>query len=313
MRILLTGATGFIGSNVARILVNQGHELCIPLRSDSNTFRIQDILPRLMRVTADIFSTTSLASVLAAHKPEMCIHLAWYAEPGKYLNATENLSALSGSLALAAQLSKSGCSRFVGVGTCFEYNTTVGLLAEDTATMPSSLYGASKLALGIVLQALQKTSGMSTAWVRLFYQYGPFEDERRLIPAVITALLNGKPARLTSGRQIRDFLHVTDVAQAICKVAHSNLDGPVNVGSGVPVSVADIAARIAALIGRADLLKLGSLPDRPGDPPFVCAINHRLVSTGWSQEFDLTTGLRHTIDWWRTPSHSESNLARMGV
>jgi nucleoside-diphosphate-sugar epimerase len=312
MRILLTGATGFIGSNVARILVNQGHELCVLLRPQSDTFRIQDVLPNLTRVTADIFAAGGLGSVLV-HQPEMCIHLAWYAEPGKYLNAIENLAALRGSLELASQLSKAGCSRFVGVGTCFEYDTKVGLLAEDSNTMPSSLYGASKLALATVLQALQKSSGMSVAWARLFYQYGPFEDERRLIPAVINSLLNGEPALLTSGKQIRDFLHVTDVAKAICKIAHSTLDGVVNVGSGVPVSVGEIAASIAALIGRTDLLKLGSLPDRAGDPPFVCANNQRLGSTGWSQEIGLTAGLRHTIDWWRAASHSRRGLARVGA
>jgi UDP-glucuronate decarboxylase len=133
----------------------------------------------------------------------------------------------------------------------------------------------------------------------LFYQYGPFEDERRLMPSVICSLLQNKTARTTKGEQIRDFLHVEDVASALWAVAQSNLTGPVNIGSGKLVTVRAIITTIAEIIGKPGLVNLGALPYGPSDPMFVCANNHRLVeNTTWAPRFELEDGLRQTIEWW---------------
>jgi nucleoside-diphosphate-sugar epimerase len=126
------------------------------------------------------------------------------------------------------------------------------------------------------------------------------EDERRLVPAIICSLLRNQPAQVTRGEQIRDFLHVEDVARAICTVAQSNICGPINIGSGRPVAVRDIATQIGLILNRTDLIALGALPYSPHDPPFLCANNRRLIeNTSWKPRYDLEQGLRHTIAWWQ--------------
>jgi nucleoside-diphosphate-sugar epimerase len=218
------------------------------------------------------------------------IHLAWYVVPVRYVTAPENRECLAASLRL---LERATC-RAVFVGTCFEYNTALGRLREDSETKPTTLYAECKDALARAVLARS-----DAVWARLFYQYGPWEDERRLIPTIMRALLRGEPARLSPGEQRRDFLHVEDVASALCAVATGDLTGPVNVGSGSAASLKEIASTIGALAGRPDLLQFGALPYGAGEPMLIVADNARLRSTGWAPRYTLEQGLRQTFEWWR--------------
>jgi nucleoside-diphosphate-sugar epimerase len=236
-------------------------------------------------------------------RPELCIHLAWYAEPGSYLDSLVNLDMLSAALMLAGRLSERGCRRLVGVGTCFEYDLDYGNLSESSPLQPRSLYAACKASLGNVLERLSSTTGMEAVWVRPFYLYGPFEDERRLVPSVVRSLLREEEVRATAGAQVRDYLHVEDVASAIWAVAQSELCGPVNIGSGQPVTVREILSRIGGITGNREMIKFGALPYRASDPLYVCADNRRLTEgTPWAARFSLEEGLRDAVEWWRNRS-----------
>lgn len=309
MRVLLTGSTGFIGSHVARLLVGQGCDVHALVRERSDLARISDIVPLLHLVRGDLLACDGLQMKLERVRPEICIHLAWYTVPGKYLTARENVRLLDASVNLASRLADLGCRRFVGMGTCLEYDLSAGYLSEDSPVKPSTLYGACKLAVQMVLEQLARTTGMEVAWLRLFYLYGPWEDERRLVPFVISSLLRDEVAKVTNGQQLRDYLHVEDVARAAWAVACSNLCGPVNLGSGAPVAVRDIVTRIGAVLGRPDLLAIGAVPSSVSEPMFICADNRRLTErTSWRPEYDLDQGLRHTVDWWRRRSSAKCEL-----
>jgi nucleoside-diphosphate-sugar epimerase len=261
---------------------------------------LEDILPKVEVIHGDLLELDALKQQLEKTQPEICIHLAWYAEPGKYWGSEENLKMLTATLQLASCMAKQGCRKFVGTGTCVEYDTDLGYLSESTPTRPRSLYAAAKLASYNMLTEFAARVHMDFAWARLFQPYGPYEDSHRLVPSIISSLLQNRRARLTKGEQIRDFLHVEDVAAAIWAVTESKLLGAVNVGSGAPVSVHDLAARIGDILGRQDLLKFGALPMSPAEPKFICANNARLrENTSWVPRFDLEKGLRHTITWWK--------------
>jgi nucleoside-diphosphate-sugar epimerase len=300
MRVLITGANGFVGSHVARLLVAEGCEVHALVRENGEQWRIQDILPSLHLWQSDLLALATVNNYLHKIKPELCIHLAWYAEPGKYLNSQENLNSLQASLNLLSQLAEVGCRRFIGIGTCFEYDLDIGYLSESSLTKPITLYAATKVALATVLRQFAQITEMEMAWIRLFYQYGPMEDERRLIPAIITSLLRDEVVKITKGEQIRDFLHIEDIASAIWAVAKNNVSGVVNVGSGQPVTVGQIALELGNLLGKPDLIHLGALPYRPNDPMFICANNELLrKKTDWTQKYNLTTGLKNTIEWYK--------------
>jgi UDP-glucuronate decarboxylase len=300
MRVFLTGASGFIGSQIARLLVKRGDEVHVLLRPLSDRRRIEDVARALRVIEGDLTQTEALSEPLAAASPEVALLVGWYAEPGKYLRARDNVALMRGNLDLAFRLAGAGCHKIVAAGTCFEYDTDFGFLSESTPVRPRSLYAASKLSCYLILEQLLAASDTKLAWTRLFYQYGPHEHPARIVPSVMLSLLRGERARVTAGEQIRDFLHVEDVARALVAVADSELTGPVNIGSGRPVSIRDIVERIGIMTGRPDLISLGEISYDPGDPKFICADNRKLrEGTEWRPSVGLDDGLRATLEWWR--------------
>ena len=300
MKVLITGAGGFIGSFLARLLVNEGYEVHAIVRKSSNLWRIQDILPSIQLFSADLLDYEQVNAYLEKIKPEWCIHLAWYAVPGKYLQSPENLNSLQASLNLVSQLIEVGCKRFIGVGTCFEYDFSLGYLSESSPTKPLTLYAATKIALATTLSQLSAVTDMETVWVRLFYQYGPQENPNRLIPAIISSLLKDEIVKTTEGEQIRDFLYIEDVASALVEIARSKLTGIVNIGSGKPITVREIALTLGTILAKTHLINFGALAYRSNDPMFICANNYLLKQeTNWQIKYDLETGLKNTIDWYK--------------
>lgn len=283
MKILLTGATGWIGSHVARLLVDHGHEVHCTVRLTSDLHRLEGVLNHL-RIWEGRMDLVPI-------DPDCVIHLAWYTVPGKYLDAHENNECLEASTRL---LQKIQCRAVFG-GTCFEYDTQLGHLTEESPTNPLTLYSICKDSL-----RQQMAKRPNSAWLRLFYQYGPQEDPRRQIPSVIKSLLEGKEVKLSPGEQRKDFLHVRDVAKAIVAVAESKLEGPVNVGSGWATTQRMMLSILGDLAKRPELLKFGEIPYYFNEPMLIEADNLKLRSTGWAPAWPLQDGLEHTFRWWES-------------
>jgi nucleoside-diphosphate-sugar epimerase len=140
---------------------------------------------------------------------------------------------------------------------------------------------------------------LSAAWPRVFFLYGPKEHPERLVSSVIRSLLRGEPARCSHGRQIRDYLHVQDVADGLVAVLDSEVRDAINVSSGQPMTLREIASTIGRLTGRSELVHLGALPARANDVPLVVGSNAKAVALGWQPRYDLESGLLQTIEWWR--------------
>jgi nucleoside-diphosphate-sugar epimerase len=293
VRVLLTGTTGFIGSHVARALVREGHEVHAMVRVRSNLERIEDLTSSLHLIEGDLLDP---AFVLQPSAFDLGLHLAWYVEPGKYLHQPQKNDWVGASLRLASTLREGGCRRFVATGTSFEYAPSDSPQRESSPAKPSTAYGQAKLELFEALQSLD----IELAWLRPFYLYGPDEDPRRLVPVVINSLLRGQETKLVPGERVRDYLHIEDVASAICAVASSRLTGAVNIASGIPVTVREIALKIGEALHRVDLLKLGALPYAATEPIYLLADNTKLrEGTRWKPRYPLEEGLRQTIDWWK--------------
>jgi nucleoside-diphosphate-sugar epimerase len=242
-------------------MVTEKCEVYALVRPGTDTWRINDIIQCLDVVSCDLFASQELDKYLEKIQPDLCVHLAWYAEPGKYLNSLENLRFLCASLQFATRLANLGCRRFIGTGSCAEYAPVPDCLFESSPTLSRSLYGASKLGLYLTLEQLSKLTGMEFSWARIFYLYGPFEDERRLLPS---------------------------------------LQGPINIGSGRPTAVGDIAIKAGDILGRRELIKLSALPSGESVPMPVYANNARLMdNTTWTPHYSLEEGLRQAVDWWK--------------
>jgi nucleoside-diphosphate-sugar epimerase len=142
--------------------------------------------------------------------------------------------------------------------------------------------------------------GLSQAWGRIFFLYGPREHPNRLISSVIRALLLDQPARCTHGNQIRDYLYVEDVGDAFVTLLESGVEGPVNIASGHPIALREIIHKIAKKLDREDLVQLGALTTPPNEVPLLIANVDRIFNeVGWKPKWDLDHGLDETINWWK--------------
>lgn len=268
---LLTGATGFVGRHVVRALAERGIRLKVVLRTEHDLTCTWPSGTEIVR-SDDLFSETAQWWAAVAEDVDTVLHLAWYAEPGLYLQSVKNLDCLAGTLAMAKGCAKAGVRRFIGIGTCFEYDVGAGYLSTRTPLKPLSPYAAAKAAAYLALSEFFKQTQTSFAWCRLFYLYGEGEDPRRLIAYVKSQLQKGLPVELTSGQQVRDYMDVRDATAQLIATALGNTTGPVNVCSAQAVTVRALVERFALEHGRQDLLRFGVRPDNFTDPPIVVGI-----------------------------------------
>ena len=275
MLVLVTGATGFVGRSVLRALGEYGAPVRLVVRDGQQAQLDTPSTIEQILTTLNLFAESPDWWASVCKGVDTVVHVAWYAEPGKYLNSSQNLDCLTGTLNLAKGAVLAGVRRFIGIGTCFEYDLTAGMLSVDTPLRPITPYAGAKAAAFMTLSQWLPTHGIEFAWCRLFYLHGEGEDSRRLAPYLRARLSAGEPAELTSGTQIRDFLDIRNAGRMIAEIAMSSEQGPINICSGIPITVRQFAEQIADEYGRRDLLKFGVRPDNFVDPPCVVGIRQQ--------------------------------------
>lgn len=272
MTVILTGATGFVGRQILRNLLDRGCSVRVLVRDPSRLHDIPACAALEVVQTPDLFTEPPGRLEELLEGSETLVHAAWYAEPGEYLTSPMNLACLIGTLNLAHAFAVVRGKRFVGVGTCAEYDVSSGVITIDTPLAPNTLYAACKASAFQILRHFLGPEGISFAWCRIFYLYGEGEDERRLVPYMRRQLAAGQEVLLTRGEQVRDFLDVKDAGLMIADVALGQEQGAVNICSGEAVTIRQLAERVADEYGRRELLRFGSRPENIFDPPRVVGV-----------------------------------------
>lgn len=270
--VLLTGASGFVGRQVLKALHSADRPVRIVVRDGkqelfSDVRKIESIVTTLDLHSEDFnWWKSTLEGV------DTIIHAAWNTEPGLYLQSSINLDWVITSIRIAKAAKDVGVRRFVGIGTCFEYDFTNGLLDIRTPLNPQTPYAAAKSSVYSTLSQWLPIQGIEFAWCRLFYLFGEGENFQRLVPYLRTKLAQGEVAELTSGKQVRDFLDIERAGQIIADIAISDNQGAFNVCSGIPISVRALAERIADEYNGRHLLRFGARKDNLVDPPCIVGI-----------------------------------------
>jgi nucleoside-diphosphate-sugar epimerase len=276
-RVLVTGTTGFIGSHALTALEERGHEV--------------------HAAAVDLLDPEAAEGLVRGARATHLLHLAWYTVPGRFWAAPENAAWVEATLRLLRTFYAAGGRRAVGAGTCAEYDWSGdGLLSETkTPLRPVTLYGRAKA------QTFEAGTALGElAWGRVFFLYGPGEHPDRLVASVARRLLAGDEAPTSEGTQVRDFMHVADVAGAFAALLDSGVTGAVNIGSGIPVTVRAVVDEVARAAGRPDLLRPGALPQREGEPAELVADVRRLRDeVGFRPRYELERGIKDTVDYWR--------------
>lgn len=296
MRVLVTGGTGFIGRHAIAPLQAKGYEVHA-VDICENPEPVEGVVYHQL----DLLDPGQLAEVVKEISADRLLHFAWYVAPKEYLTSYNNVRWVSATMELLRLFSEHGGSRAVLAGTCFEYDLQRGFLNETvTPSEPDSLYGTCKNALRNLAQVYAQQNNISLAWGRIFFLYGPHEYASRLVASVANALLRGEEAKCSHGRQVRDFMHVQDVADAFVALLASEVTGTVNVASGTPTTLKDIVMTLAGLTGGEDLVRMGTYPTPENEAPVILGDARRLNNeVGWTPSMNLEEGLAHTLAWWR--------------
>jgi len=303
--VLVTGAGGFIGRWSIAPLLRAGYEVHAVLSGKANREVPAELAGSAWHF-ADLLAEADIDALIMGVKPSHLLHFAWIATPGLYWSSAENFRWLAASRHLLRCFAEHGGERVLMAGSCAEYDWTRGGVCDerssalaDTAGAALSAYAECKIALQRELADFGRER-LTSAWGRIFFQFGPHEHPDRLVPSVIRNLLLNRAAPCSQGTQIRSFLHVADVGAAFAAVLDSTLEGPVNIGSGERIAVAELIDRIARQIGRPELIQLGARPAATNEPGLLVPEVHRLVEEAkWRPRYTLNAGLRDTIAWWR--------------
>jgi UDP-glucose 4-epimerase len=302
-RVLVTGGSGFVGANLARRLLADGHDVHLLLRPQRELWRLDGVLADLRIQEADLRDADSVGRVLAATRPEWIFHLAAH---GAYPTQTETHSILETNLLGTANLLDAGAAvgfqAFVNSGSSSEYGHKDHAPAEDEWPEPNSAYAVAKAAATMYCRQRARRDGLPVTTLRLYSVYGPFEEPSRLVPRLIAEGLQGRLPPLVNPTVARDYLQVEDVCEAYLAAATAGTEpGAVyNVGTGVQTTLAEIVDLVRRLLGIGAEPAWGTMPDRSWDTDVWVANPARIrAELGWSPTLDLERGLARTIAWYR--------------
>jgi nucleoside-diphosphate-sugar epimerase len=289
-KVLVTGASGYLGRYAVQSLHAAGFETVLVGRAQPMSMEATHF------ICADLLGGQGMDRIVEEAGATHLLHLAWYAEHGLYWQSAINFDWVRATIALVDAFCRHGGTRIVGVGSCAEYDWSYGFLREDvTPYRPATVYGSAKSATRQLMLSQCTLLGVSCAWAHVFFPYGAGEHPQRLVPSLVRALGNEQAPFGVSGASFRDFLYAPDAADGLTALLQSDLQGPVNVCSGEPVSIAEFVRGLAQTMGAPSDVLLALPPSRVGEPKILAGDSTRLRSTGWKPRHSIQEGLRDTL------------------
>jgi len=292
MRVLITGASGFVGTHCLRRLQKENCEIHAVNRAGQGEGGDQ-----VKWHAADLRDSAQAKALIAIIRPTHLLHAAWVATPRVYSYSPENADWLLASVALAWAFGEHGGARFVGVGSSAEYGPNdTPCIEDETPIRPATVYGKCKAACWLGLQAAAQHHKFSAAWGRLFLPYGYGDPPQRLVPTVLATLKAGKPVETTHGNQLRDFIFAPDAADLYVRLLLSAEEGVFNVGTGRGTKIRSVIEFLAEHSQRKDLLRFGAIEPPENEPPVLIADMTKVRSRlGVNKQTDIELGLRDII------------------
>ena len=302
-KVFITGATGFIGSNLVRRYLEQGAEVFINVRKTSDTWRIKDILHDVNVMPVDITEYEKLKSAVKQVQPDFIFHTATYGGNANQKNTEKIIETnITGTVNLLRSCRNINISLFVNTGTSSEYGLKDSAMTESCLLEPVTEYGVSKAAATLFCQTSAITDNLPVITLRLFSPFGRYEQKSRLVPSVILAALQKINPKISSREFVRDFIYIDDVLDAYEAV--TNLRNPhgeiFNIGSGKQHSVGEVVDIIIGLLGDEVTHDVGIPQAWKNEPAFWQAdIQKARSELYWEPEYSLKNGLAATIDWFK--------------
>ena len=306
--VLVTGATGFIGSHLAERLVAEGAEVTLAVEPGASQANVASILDKVRVHEVDLHEGQTMQRLVRECQPSKVYHLAavGVTDPGVAPTLAAQVNVL-GTLNLLEALKETEFNCFVNTGTCYEYGHNDPPMREDQMVDPINAYAASKSAAWIFCNMYHRTRGCPIVTVRPFTVYGPRQSERALIPQTIISALRGEYFAMTGGEQTRDFTYVDDVVEGYIRASRSEkaIGQTINLGTGEERPIKDVVLKAQELMGNPVKPMIGALPYRPREVWRLYSDSSKARELlGWQPQVSLEDGLRKTIAWYTEKSES---------
>jgi nucleoside-diphosphate-sugar epimerase len=305
-RTLVTGAAGFIGSNLIRSLLARGDEVHACVRRNGSRWRLPVEKSSFFLHEIDLLTKGELAAVVARTRPDVIYHLSHYGgNRGESDEATIRAVIIDGTAELyEACLRMSSFPNIVTLGSSSEYGKKHEPMKESMVPEPNTAYGCARLWASLYAEHLRREQGVPITSLRLFSAYGPFEAKTRLIPAVILALLHGEMPELSNPQTARDFIYVEDVVDALILASQAKKPGLYNIGTGINTTLESMVARICSQLEAPVPTSWGASPGQSFDTDLWVADTSRTEEMlGWSFKTGIDEGTSKTIDWFKKNRH----------
>jgi len=306
-RIVVTGATGFIGANIIRHFLKLGAKVSAFFLSGDDKWRIKDISKDISEYPINLLERAELEDAISQIKPQIIFHTAVYGGH-VFQKDTDRIMKTNflGTVNLLKACSNTDFELFVNTGSSSEYGIKSHPIKEDDLPKPTTSYGVSKLTATLYCQAVARSENKPIVTLRLFSPYGYYDEPTRLISSVIISCLEGKNPEVSAPDYVRDFVFIEDVIDAYIKVIENKdrIGGEVlNIGSGRQYSVAEVAGEIIKFTNNAFKPQWGKEPKHHSEPKIWQAdISKAQKFLNWKPKYDFGKGLKKTIDWFQENS-----------
>ena len=301
--VLITGASGFIGANLVRDLINTKDQIHILIRKQSNLWRLNNIISKCYVHFVDISKIKEVENVISEIKPETVYHCATY---GVYPNQKDihkvEQTNLIGTKNLVSSLDKNtDLKRLVNLGSVFEYGSKPNLIKETDSTQGLDHYSKSKILQTELIEHFSHQKNLPAVTLRIFSPYGNFEEPGRLISDIMVSIIKKNPIKILSPGAIRDFIYINDVIDALKKISvKPGINGEIfNVGSGNASSVENIVNLVCKMTNTDSEViwhdKNIREYDKAGAKGY--ADIQKIEKIGWKPKTSLKDGLWKTYEW----------------
>jgi len=295
-KVVVTGASGFIGKHTLPYL----KKLNFDIHAITSSEKVDNLDKDITWHSLDIFDLKKVSEFCKEVSAPNLLHMAWYGGDKDRMTSSTNVKWVEASLHLIRQFAENNGKRIVMAGSCTEYDWKYGYCNEKiTPENPQSLYGQCKSSVNRIVAEYAEKNDLSYANGRIFFVYGPHEQEQRLVAYAIRSLLKKQIANLSHGNQMRDYMHVDDVADALVQLLVSDVKGAVNIGSGRAVKLREIVDLIGEKLDGQELLEYGPVESKFDSPVVLADITKLRGELGWTPKFDLESGIADTINWWK--------------
>ena len=293
-KVIITGASGFIGQNLLSYLDNYDAEFFLLYNSNECKCDLKNVTA----VSCNLFNLNQVKELFKRVRPTHLLHMAWGMSPSNY-NLDSNFTWLNKSIDLLEEFKNYGGKRIVIAGSGVEYQWSHGLCVEEKTPLSyGNLYGSTKNILRDFAYTYCKHFDIELVWPRIFFTFGPCEHNERLISHVIYSLLKNEPAKIKNGSIYRDYMYVKDIARILAALIFHTYKGVVNIGTGIPTNLAEMGKMVAQILEKPDLLEIDN-PEVKENKVVFANVNRLNYDVGLKAEYNLKDALTETIDWWR--------------